>query len=66
VVRPRMKLHGAWAFSYCLELRLLDEDAPHDSSFICQLLAETLERVSLRRNLKCPSFNVGQHGQPAR
>lgn len=44
--RPRMKVHGAWAMGYQLNVFLLDEPARHDSSAVIEMLAITIENVS--------------------
>ena len=43
--RPRLKIHGAWAFGYCLRIAVLDETCYHDSSLVTEVLAMTLEDV---------------------
>ena len=45
--RPRVKVHGAWAFGYTLNVYVLDESAPHDSSAIIEIVAATIEDVAL-------------------
>ena len=42
--RPRLKVHGAWAFGYVLEIFVMDDVAKHDSSCIIEILALTLEK----------------------
>ena len=44
--RPRVKVHGAWAFGYTLNVYVLDDSAPHDSSAIIEIVAATIEDVS--------------------
>ena len=44
--RPRVKVHGAWAFGYSLNVYIMDESHPHDSSAIIEILSATLEDVS--------------------
>ena len=44
--RPRIKVHGAWAFGFCLNVYILDENAAHDSSAIIEMLSATLEDVT--------------------
>lgn len=44
--RPRVKVHGAWAFGRFLNIFVMDEVAKHDSSCIIEMLAITLENVS--------------------
>lgn len=41
-----MKVHGAWAMGYQLNVFLLDEPARHDSSAVIEMLAITIENVS--------------------
>lgn len=41
--RPRLKVHGAWAFGYQLSVAVMDETARHDSSSIIEILATTVE-----------------------
>ena len=43
--RPRLTLHGVWAFGRTLQLRVLDEPTRHDSSCIVEAIAHTLEEV---------------------
>ena len=45
--RPRVKVHGAWAFGYTLNVYVLDECAAHDSSAIIEIVAATIEDVAL-------------------
>ncbi|CAL1146198.1 unnamed protein product [Cladocopium goreaui] len=44
--RPRVKVHGAWAFGYTLNVYILDEVAKHDSSAILEILSQTIEDVT--------------------
>ena len=44
--RPRVKVHGAWAFGYTLNVYILDEVARHDSSAILEILSQTIEDVT--------------------
>lgn len=41
--RPRVKVHGAWAFGYTLNVYVMDEPSPHDSSAIIEIVAATIE-----------------------
>lgn len=43
IQRPKLKLHGVWAFNYVLRLAVLDESSHHGSSLVQELLARTLE-----------------------
>ena len=44
--RPRVKVHGAWAFGHCLVVGVLDESAKHDSACIIELLSLTIEHAT--------------------
>lgn len=44
--KPRMKLHGCWAFGFTLQLWCLDETSKHDSACIIEILARTIQRAS--------------------
>ena len=44
--RPRVKVHGAWAFGHFLNIFVLDEPAKHDSSSIIEIIAQTIEDAS--------------------
>ena len=41
--RPRLKVHGAWAFGFCLNIFVMDDPSRHDSSAIIEILAITIE-----------------------
>lgn len=43
--KPRMKLHGCWAFGFTLQLWCLDETSKHDSACIIEILARTIQRA---------------------
>ena len=43
--KPRMKLHGAWAFNWALHLHILDEPVMKDSSSTIEMLAQLIEDV---------------------
>lgn len=43
--RPRLKVHGAWAFGYCLNIFTIHDNGKHNSSCIIEILAQTLEEV---------------------
>lgn len=47
--RPRLKIHGAWAFGYTLNVFIMDENAKHDSSSILEILTQTVEDVTRYR-----------------
>ena len=53
--RPRVKVHGAWAFGYTANVFIMDESARHDSSCILEILTQTIEDVPGRKLL---FFNV--------
>ncbi|CAE6968364.1 unnamed protein product [Symbiodinium sp. CCMP2592] len=44
-IRPRMMVHACHAHGYTLHIRVADETVKHDSSFVLDLVAETLEKV---------------------
>jgi hypothetical protein len=44
-VRPRMKIHGCWAFGVCVNIFVLDETSKHNSSCIIEVIAQTIERA---------------------
>ena len=44
-VRPRLALHAAWAMGYCIRIAVAHETVQKDSSFVIELLAQTLEQV---------------------
>lgn len=43
--KPRMKLHGCWAFGYTLQLFCLDDTSKHDATCIIEILALTIQKV---------------------
>ena len=42
-IRPRLKIHGAWAFGYCCNIFAIDEPGRHNSSCIMEILAQTMD-----------------------
>ena len=44
-IRPRMMVHACHAHGYILNIRVADETLRHDSSFVLDLVSETLEKV---------------------
>ena len=38
--KPRMKLHGAWFFGYCLDLHCIDETNKHDAACIIEVISQ--------------------------
>lgn len=40
-----MKLHGAWAFGWALDLHVVDEPVKKDSAFVIETIALALEKV---------------------
>lgn len=44
-IRPRMMVHACHAHGYILNIRVADETLRHDSSFVLDLISETLEKV---------------------
>lgn len=59
--RPRIKLHGAWAFGYCLRVALLEETTTHGSAMVTEVIAHTLEdvaRISRERGVPSPTTLV--------
>ena len=43
--RPKLKIHGVWAFGHVLRLAILEEGSYHGSSMVREVLALTLEDV---------------------
>lgn len=43
--RPRLKVHGVWAFGYALRIAVLDETTFHGSSMVIEMLHIALEDV---------------------
>ena len=61
LVRPRLAIHGCWAFNVCLRVGVLDETHPHDSSTVLELLLQTIEdavRIFKERGQKVPDTLV--------
>ena len=59
--RPRIKLHGAWAFGFCLRVALLEETTTHGSAMVTEIIAHTLEdvaRISRERGVPSPTTLV--------
>ena len=54
-MRPRLKVHGAWAFGWCVRIFVLDDPARHNSSCICQVIAETIEEARAQLSLRTVS-----------
>lgn len=44
--KPRMKLHGAWFFGYCLDLHCIDETNKHDAACIIEVISQGVQRVT--------------------
>ena len=45
-IRPRLKVHGCWAFGYCVQIYAIDDPGRHNSSCIIEILAKTLQEVT--------------------
>lgn len=45
-IKPRLKVHGAWAFGYCCNVFAIDDCGRHNSSCVIDIVAQTLEEVS--------------------
>ncbi|CAJ1332287.1 unnamed protein product [Effrenium voratum] len=45
IVNPRMKLHGAWALGWTLDLHVVDEPVKKDSAFVIETIALALEKA---------------------
>lgn len=59
--RPRLKLHGCWAYNYCLHIAILDENTQHGSSMTIELIATSLEKcmeISAQRGAGSPTTLV--------
>ena len=59
--RPRLKVHGAWAFNYCLRIAILEETTQHGSSMVTEIIAHTLEdvnRISHQKGIPAPTTLV--------
>lgn len=44
--RPRLKVHGVWAFGYTLSIYCMDDVARHNSSCIIEVVARTLQEAT--------------------
>ena len=61
LVRPRVKVTGAWAFHLQLNFFLAHEVEKHDASFTCEVLAKTIEQVRVKAaklNLQMPKHLI--------
>ena len=59
--RPRLKVHGCWAFNYCLRIAILEETTQHGSSMVTEIIGHTLEdvaRISRERGEAAPTTLV--------
>ena len=59
--RPRLKIHGCWAFNFCLRLAVLEETTQHGSSMVTEIISHTLEdvvRICQERNIPAPTTLV--------
>lgn len=59
--RPRLKVHGVWAYNYLLNIAVLEENTQHGSSLVAELIATTLEQVveiAHRKGLASPTTLV--------
>lgn len=43
--RPKMKIHGVWAFGFVLRIAVLEENTYHGSGLVQELLALTIEDI---------------------
>ena len=43
--RPRLKIHGIWAFGYCLRIAVLDESTYHGSAMVVEMISLAIEDV---------------------
>lgn len=56
--RPRLKVHGAWAFGHYLNIYLMDDVAKHDSSSVIEMISRTLEDVACQHEkIISPSYS---------
>lgn len=46
LARPRLKIHGCWAFGRVLRLAILEEDTVHGGAMVHEVLSLTLEDVA--------------------
>ena len=44
--RPRTAVHACWAMGYCLKVAVAHETVAKDSSFIMELLSQTLQEAA--------------------
>ena len=44
--RPRLKIHGVWAYGYVVNISVMDESSRHDSSAIIEMVSQTIEDES--------------------
>ena len=44
--RPRLKVHGVWAYGYIVNISVMDEVSRHDSSCIIEMISQTIEDES--------------------
>lgn len=44
--RPRLKIHGVWAYGFTVSICVMDEPARHDSSAIIEMVAQCIEDES--------------------
>lgn len=47
--RPKLKIHGAWAFGHVLRLAILEETTYHGSSMVWELIASTIDDAMQQR-----------------
>ena len=43
--RPRCKIHGVWAFGFCISIFVMDDNQKHDSACLIECIALTLEII---------------------
>jgi len=43
--RPKLKIHGVWAFGFVLRIAVLEENTYHGSGLVQELLALTIEDI---------------------
>lgn len=41
--RPRLKVHGCWAYGFTVNTYILDEPSRHDSSAVIEMISSTIE-----------------------
>lgn len=54
--RPRLKVHGAWAFGRFLNIFLMDDVARHDSSTVIEMISLTLEAVACQHQASLNTY----------